>query len=127
MKNKRLVLLLSIILIFITIIIVSIIINNNKKTPEELLDNKLSEIGKKFYEDFYYDNTSKELLEKLSIDGIRINIDSLKEYEFLNEYFVDDDFSLYNCDTYNSVVMIYPVKPFEKSDYNIKIYLDCNF
>lgn len=106
-----------------------VIFLTNKKSDEEILNNKLTEIGIKFYENFYYDSFEKDLIMKYEKNGIKINLESLFEYSFIKDNYDLDIFNNdeYKCDLEKTMIIIYPETPYEKNNYNIKTILVCDF
>lgn len=130
------------ILIFVIILILIIaffIININKKeiSEEERLSNLLIKMSSEFYENFYYDqigSTEEErinFVKKYETIGIKFNLDNLSRYnsdennELIKE-FINSNTNL-ECNRVNTKAIIYPVEPYSKKSYNIKIELDCGF
>ena len=130
------------ILIFVIILILIIaffIINSNKKeiSEEERLSNLLIKMSSEFYENFYYDqigSTEEErinFVKKYETIGIKFNLDNLSRYnsdennELIKE-FINSNTNL-ECNRVNTKAIIYPVEPYSKKSYNIKIELDCGF
>lgn len=134
-NKKKIVVFIAIILIVILIVILFFTLN--KKSNEKELETSLSQMGKKFYENFYYDqiNSSTEeansLLSNFSTIGIKINLENLGKYN--NEEFKQDIKKFKNsltgekCNSTNTKVIIYPESPYGKTDYKVEVELDCGF
>lgn len=129
-------------IIFVAIILVLVFSNNSKKEEqqkeEDKLNGYLNELGKSFYEDYYYDaveskneDAKREFLLKFSEIGIKVNLDNLSRYngdgveekvkEFKNEAKNED------CNDKDTKVIIYPKEPYGKTDYEIEAVLECGF
>ena len=99
------------------------------------LDKSLINMGKDFYENFYYnqigkdDAEKKEFLQKYESIGIKVSLDNLERYDsgknkeevakFKNEKTGKE------CDKTNTMVVIYPQDPYEKTSYRIESILSC--
>lgn len=128
-------------IIGVAIVLVIAFTNGNKKeeqTHKDKLNGYLNELGKSFYEDYYYDavdseneESKREFLSKFSEIGIKVNLDNLSRYngdgieekikEFKNEANDED------CNTKDTKVIIYPKEPYEKTDYEVETVLECGF
>lgn len=125
--NKRIVILLSILFTFILIFII-IFLNSDTRKQKKINDYAI-EVGSKFYTEFYYKNLNNELFEIFSEKGIKVSLEDLSNYDFLSEYF-DNNVFYYEgneCDKENSMIIIYPKKPYLVNDFDIKISLNCGF
>ncbi|MGN1337228.1 MAG: hypothetical protein ACI4WW_02010 [Candidatus Coprovivens sp.] len=125
-----------VVVILVTVVGINIA-NSNKVSQEEKLSATLEELGKDFYEKFYYpqvgsdDSSRATFLEKFSEIGIKVNLDNLSRYngenveekvaEFKNEETGEE------CDKENTKVTIYPKAPYGSSDYTIEVKLICGF
>jgi len=120
----------------VAIIVVLICFVFNKSNEAELNKN-FEIIGRKFYEENYYNGTGKDdkarakFLEKFKDSGLRINLDNLSRYEFTDENGKKYEFvnkkTKNECDKEASVVVIYPQEPYGKTDYIIDAKLSCGF
>jgi len=132
-KNILVVLAIILALVLVIVLVVNACNKNNQKTLEENFET----IGKKFYEDYYYNGTGKDdearakFLAKFKDNGLRINLDNLSRYEFTDEkgnaYEFVNKKTKEECDATNSVVVIYPQEPYGKTDYVIDAKLSCGF
>lgn len=104
---------------------------------EKALDASLKEMGKSFYENFYYEQIGSSadertsLLSKFTNVGIKIDLDNLSRY---NDGEFKEEISKFKnnktndkCNKTNTRVVIYPKSPYGKTDYTIKTELDCGF
>lgn len=110
---------------------------NKNQSNEKKLDASLVEMGREFYEDFYYEQvgTSSDertnLLSKFTDIGIKVDLDNLGRYK--NGEFKEKISEFKNtktdekCNKTNTKVIIYPKSPYGKTDYTIKAELDCGF
>ena len=131
-----------IILFVLLLVIVGLIFVKNtfiKDNKKEVLEKELLDMGKVFYEDFYYkqieatDLEIENFLSKFKTIGIKINLDSLARYnnqvnksrieKFVNEDKKDDK----DCNRNESMLIIYPKDPYGKKDYTYKVVLECGF
>lgn len=126
------------ILIIIGLIVIGVLTfksikNNQEQRVEEKYKNQILEMGKNFYEDFFYDiavnSQGIELIQKYSETGIKVDLNSLAQRNDDNKKIVE---SMVNpktnekCDTSNSKVIIYPKDPYSKTDYTLEAILECN-
>ena len=133
--NKKAIILIAVIIVVI-IAVISVLLFA-KKSNETELNKSLEEMGKSFYENFYYEQigTSSDerssLLSKFTTVGIKIDLDNLGRYE--NGKFKDEISKFVNnktdekCNKSNTKVTIYPKSPYGKTDYTVKTELDCGF
>ena len=123
----------GIILVVLFIYIIGLISYNHKysdKTIKKELGAKLSEIGKTYYEEFYYDKALEGDPTRLNNveNGIKIDLSSLSSYEFLDDFFKEDIVNKRTnekCDYDSTLVIIYPDSPYKKSDYHIETVINC--
>ncbi len=137
-NKKQVGIIAGVLLVVILAVTITINVTNSKKeTQEDKLNTTLKELGKDFYENFYYpqvgsdDSSRATFLEKFSTIGIKVNLDNLSRYngkdveskiaEFKNEKSGED------CDKENTKVTIYPKDPYGKEDYTIEVTLVCGF
>ena len=140
-QNKKIVIACGIGLILIVAIVIIVIVNLDKTekeiTQEEKLTQYLEDMGKDFYENFYYqqigkdDESRKAFLEKYKKIGIKVNIDNLSRYKTEEnknkiEAFVNDETGE-KCNRENTKITIYPKEPYSQTDYDIELKLDCGF
>ena len=83
-ENKKIKILVSLIIIVILVVTVTMIFL--KRSNEEELNTSLKEMGKNFYENFYYEqigSSSDErnaLLSKFTTIGIKVDLENLGRY-----------------------------------------------
>ncbi len=133
--NKNII--IAVVVIVVAIVAALIYMNVSKNNNKKVLETSLTEMGKNFYENFYYEqigSSSDErssLLSKFSTIGIKIDLDNLGRYN--NGEFKDEISKFQNsktkekCNKTNTKVTIYPKSPYGKTDYTIKTKLDCGF
>lgn len=106
----------------------------NHSTKDELT-LYLEEMGKEFYEDFYYEQLGSTLEEKANFlsqyekIGIKISLDTLSKYKgniFKDKIdkFINKD-NNQKCDKGTTKVIIYPKKPYEKTSYKMVTEIEC--
>ena len=129
-KNKRnvTICIAALAVIIIAITSVSVISYSFKgKSKETLFEEDLKEMGKDFYENFYYDlvvnDHGVDQISKYENTGIKIDLDNLgrraeenKEKDVYKE-----------CDKDKTKVIINPKNPYGKTDYEISVELECGF
>ncbi|MDD3340738.1 MAG: hypothetical protein PHN72_00850 [Bacilli bacterium] len=108
-----------------------------KRSNEKQLTDSLNEMGKTFYENFYYEQIGssaeekKNLLSKFTTVGIKVDLDNLGRYN--NGEFAKDiekfknELTSEKCNKTNTKVVIYPQSPYGKTDYKTEAKLDCGF
>jgi len=132
--NKKRVIFIAIILILFIGVITFVFLHN---TNEKKLERSLRDMGKDFYENYYYDQTGETekekeaFLAKFKTVGIKVNLDNLSRYK--NEEnaekikaFVNKD-TKKECNKETTRVIIYPQEKYGKTDYDLKVELDCGF
>lgn len=134
-KSNKTVVIIGIAL-FIVIATVLFVVFNKPSNKKEL-ETSLTEMGKSFYENFYYEQIGSSaderstLLSKFTTIGIKIDLDNLGRYN--NGEFSDEIKEFKNnktdekCNKTNTKVIIYPKSPYGKTDYKIEVKLDCGF
>ena len=134
-ENKKIKILVSLIIIVILVVTVTMIFL--KRSNEEELNTSLKEMGKNFYENFYYEqigsssNERNALLSKFTTIGIKVDLENLGRYndgEFSKEIkeFKNNKTGK-NCNKTKTKVIIYPKTPYGKTDYKIETELGCGF
>jgi hypothetical protein len=123
-------------IVIVVLLTLIIVVLTTLSDDEGRLKVKLKELGANFYENHYYDFLDKDAerradyLEKYSSVGFKINLDNLaritnKDEKVLST-FVNKK-TKESCDPKQTKVIIYPVKPYEKSSYKMKVELVCGF
>ena len=118
----------AIALIGIILIIIFKPFGNNIQAEREVA---LKELGKKFYEEFYYpqlgngdEDARKELLDNFKDTGIKINVDNLSRF---NTDGIEDMISKFDdCNREDSKVTIYPQGDYGINDYRLEIEIACD-
>ena len=126
----------AIVVIVVVILFATGTIGNKNKKVEKQLTTRLEELGRNFYEEYYYkqvgkdDEARKEFVKGYSQNGIKINLANLarsnttEQEKILNEFKNADGEA---CNSSNTKVAIYPKEPYGAKDYDIKVTLDCGF
>ena len=122
----------AIVVIGIVVALILLLGGNNEKK----LNANLTTLGKQFYEEFYYPSQEKSqedvktFVKKFEKTGIKVNLENIAKISKVDKELVD---SMVNkktkkkCDTKESYVVIYPEKPYGKTNYTIKANLECGF
>ncbi len=137
LDKKVYILIFAIILILVIAFFIIKNINRKEISEEERLSNLLIKMSSEFYENFYYDQIGSteedriNFVKKYETIGIKFNLDNLSRYNFdenneLIKEFINSNTNL-ECNRVNTKAIIYPVEPYSKKSYNIKIELDCSF
>lgn len=133
--NKKVLVALAIIVIAALVVLLFFVFG--KKSNEDELNKSLSEMGKNFYENFYYEQVGSSadertsLLSKFATIGIKIDLENLGRYndgEFKDEIKeFKNSLTDEKCNQTKTKVVIYPKAPYGKTDYKIETELDCGF
>lgn len=129
-------------IVFLVIGGVSLFSKKGKDNTQKLLENRLRELAKEFYEVKYYpnlinqttnevmnDEEKKSFVERFKETGITIDLDSLarlfgEKKEAILEEFKNEDKA---CNYENTKIMIKPKEPYGITSYDIEVSLDCGF
>lgn len=121
------------IVVVIAVIIVLIVakpFGNKDKKVEKQLNERMTELAKNFYENYYFDQVGSEFVKGHAENGIKIDLANLARINNSDSQSVLDEFKNKDgeaCNTTTTKVTIYPKDPYGKTDYELKIELDCNF
>lgn len=137
--KKNLIILGSVLAVIIILIIGIAVIPSSlsKNNQEKEFISKLEEMGKEFYEEFYYkqigstDEERNTFLQKYTDIGIKVNLDNLSRYsgkdsETILKEFVNKK-TKESCDKSKTQVVIYPKEPYKKNSYEMDVKLFCGF
>lgn len=123
MKKREINIIIAVVAIIIIIIGLFTFSKLNKKGLN--LEDSITSLGKDFYEKYYYDSlTSKDVLDNFTDTGISINLTTINTISPIDSK-IDKNIKNKKCDYEKTKVLIYPKKPFNKKDYNIKVELTC--
>lgn len=138
--NKKTFIVSGVSLLLVVIVIVGAVMLFGKSysmSNKAQYEKTLMEMGKDFYENYYYERTGKNdeerkaFLSKYSSTGIKIDLENLGRYNGQsNKEKVADLVNPDNknvCNAKNTKVIIIPKDGYKKSDYEIKVELDCGF
>lgn len=133
MNKKVFGLTISIVILFIGLGVLFFTFADDSKSKLEL---SLKEMGKDYYENYYYEMSGKSDDERANTVknykelGIKVSLDNLKRYNSSKKEEVEEFINpktKEKCDTENTMVTIYPRGEFGRKDYDIKINLVCGF
>lgn len=107
---------------------------NSTGAKKASLENELKEMGKDFYENFYYDLVVKDhgtdQISKFNTVGIKVDLSNLERYKSDNkekvEKFVNPKTNQ-SCNKDETKVVIYPEDPYGKTNYRLETILSCGF
>lgn len=134
-SNKNIMIIGGVIVVFLIIVLAILFIK--PKSNQKELEKSLTEMGREFYENFYYGQIGSSadertsLLSKFTTVGIKVDLDNLGRYN--NGEFKDKISEFVNkktkekCSKTNTKVIVYPKSPYGKTDYTIETELDCGF
>lgn len=136
LNNKKVIIAIVCAVLVVVVAVAAFFMLGNKSNEKEL-EVSLIEMGRDFYEDFYYDQVGASadertsLLNKFSTVGIKVDLDNLERYK--NGKFKEEISEFVNkktnekCNKTNTKAVIYPKSPYGKTDYKIEAELDCGF
>ena len=116
-------------------IVVGLILFLNKSNEKQLNAN-FTKLGKQFYEEFYYPSQEKSqedvkaFVKKFEKTGIKVNLENIKKVSKVDQNLVKtmvNSKTKKDCDAKESYVIIYPEKPYGKTNYKIEVNLECGF
>lgn len=120
-------------IIFLFLILAFAVKDNYVLNDKTNVSEKIEEIGKEFYKDFYNQKLkeSKNIEKELSMFkniGIKINLENLMLYKDGKYKEIIENFKVNNktCDKVKTRVIIKPKSPYKEKDYDIKVELKCN-
>jgi len=135
MRNQKIMIAILCLLVIVAIVIACLLIP--KESQKQELKMKMDEMGRAFYENFYYqqvgstDEDRAKFLKKFEEIGIKVNLDNLSRYnsqdseQILNQ-FINKKTNT-ECDKVNTQVIIYPISPYNKTSYTLEVNLECGF
>lgn len=133
--NKNAIIIIAAVLVIAVAVVLFLVLG--KKDNKSEIENSLTEMGKSFYENFYYEqigssaNERTSLLSKFTTIGIKVDLENLERYndgEFSKEIKkLKNNKTNKMCNKTKTKVIIYPKSPYGKTDYTIKTELDCGF
>ena len=121
--------------IVVIALVVGIILFLNRSNEKTLTAN-LNKLGKQFYEEFYYPSQEKSqedvkaFVKKFEKTGIKVNLENIAKVSKVDQDLVKamvNSRTKKECDKTASYVIIYPEKPYGKSNYKIEVNLECGF
>lgn len=136
-SKKKFILIGSIVagvIVLAVLIVLCITVFFNK---ERITTKKVKSMGVDYYTNYLYDvlakDRKKEELDKILVRyadrGIKINLETLEKYN--SGKYADEIKNLKSgkkaCDKKNTMVIIYPEEPYNKTDYRVEIELNCGF
>ena len=122
----------AVVVIGIVVALIFILGGNNEKK----LNANLTTLGKQFYEEFYYPSQEKSqedvkaFVKKFEKTGIKVNLENIAKVSKVDKDLVKsmvNSKTKKDCDKSESYVIIYPEKPYGKTNYKIEVTLDCGF
>ena len=120
----------AVVLVVIIVLLVAKPFGNKDKKVEKQLNDRMSQLAKNFYEDYYFDQVGSEFVKGHAENGIKIDLANLARINNSDSQSILNEFKNSEgeaCDTTKSKATIYPKDPYGKTDYELKIALECNF
>lgn len=130
-----------VIIVFIIFSVVIIFMKNGTNKPKsesEQVIKYMTNLGKDFYETYYYPQLSKlkennmiegsieEYLYNFEKTGISVSLNKVIELQFKTEEAIDKELKKFDCDYDKTKFLIYPQSPYEKKSHKITPYIVCN-
>ena len=121
-----------IVLAVLIVLCITVFFNNERITTKKV---KSMEVD--YYTNYLYDALAKgrdkkdldKILVKYASIGFKLNLNTLEKYD--SGKYADEIKNLKSgkktCDKKNTMVIIYPEEPYNKTDYRVEIELDCGF
>lgn len=136
-NKKRMIIIISFVVLVILIAIVALLLVNRGDSQEKVFTSRMEELGKDFYENFYYkqvgttDEEKATFLQKYESIGIKVNLDNLARYNTTESSKILEEFinskTKTECNKNNTQVIIYPKSPYNQTSYEMEVKLDCGF
>lgn len=137
-KKKLFMIIGGVIVVLLVILLVVFVIKpsiGKNESAQEKYERYLKEMGKDFWENYFYDTIKEEdrndFLSKYQSIGIKANLDALGRYnaeanrDKIAEFINPDTKEA--CNTEGTKVIIYPKGNFGKTDYDLEVEIDCGF
>lgn len=138
-RQKKLIIYAIIVILIIGVILLFFVSEKSQekeKSDTEKAIEYVRELGKDFYEDYYYEQLSdlkeNEMIEDIPTflanfkeTGISVSLNVVIQNHFRTKEAIKKEIGEYNCDFDDTKVMIYPSDPYEKTSYKIAPILNC--
>jgi len=109
---------------------------NKRQSDQKRVTHYIEELGKSFYEDYYYsqlnDMKNNQLIENIPAflknfesQGIPVSLNQLIELHFKTKEEIDKVLKNYHCSFEETGFQIYPKSPYQKSSYNLEFHIAC--
>lgn len=131
LKDKKVLIIGGVVVLVIVVLLVVFSFGATKGTSsknqnKESLDTVLTDLGKKFYEEHYYNSLDdKTKLANFQESGLNISLTNLDVIMPITDE-VKTKLNAKKCDMDKTKVLIYPKNPYGAKDYTIKVELTCN-
>lgn len=135
-KNKKNIIMVcaGVLVLVLVIVLLFVFVFNGTGNAKSKMETELKEMGKDFYENFYYDlvvkDHGKDQISKFKDVGIKVDLDNLERYKSENSDKVKDFVNPKtneSCNKNETKVIIYPEDPYEKTNYRLEVKLSCGF
>ena len=138
MKNKKMIIIVAAALVVVVAVVLIFVkpFGGKSSDNQEELTKSLEKLGKSFYEDYYYPSQEKsqtdvkEFVKRFEKNGIKINLTNLSKISSIDTSVLEtmtNSKTKEKCNYENTSITIIPKSPYGKSDYDIKVNLDCGF
>jgi len=135
MSKKKLGIIIGVAVLVVAALVVGIILFLGRSNEKELTAN-LSKLGEQFYTEFYYPSQEKSqedvtaFVKKFEKTGIKVNLENIAKVSKVDQTLVKgmiNNKTKKECDKTASYVIIYPEKPYGKTNYKVEVNLECGF
>ncbi len=135
MSKKKLGIIIGAAVIVVAALVIGIVLYFGRSN-EKVLTANLTKLGEQFYTEFYYPSQEKsqedvkEFVKKFEKTGIKVNLENIAKVSKVDQDLVKsmvNNKTKKECDKTASYVIIYPEKPYGKTDYKVEVNLDCGF
>ena len=135
MSKKKLGIIIGVAVLVVAALVVGIILFLGRSNEKELTTN-LSKLGEQFYTEFYYPSQEKSqedvtaFVKKFEKTGIKVNLENIAKVSKVDQTLVKgmiNNKTKKECDKTASYVIIYPEKPYGKTNYKVEVNLECGF
>ncbi len=126
----------SLLVVFMVMLLVVTGCGKDKKDYKKELTDNLEKLGRTFYEEFYYPHQIENnediasFLVKFKESGVKANLENISKISVVDKALVDsmvNNETKEKCDFKNSSVTFYPKEPYGKTDYEVKVELECGY
>ena len=133
MKKKKIIpiILICVLVLFLGYLLYVVLVVNTPENRTNKANDVLDKYGGIFYS-HYYDSVeseakdeTKRILSEYKDTGLTISLKDLRIY--LDTYKMEDYSSVEKCNQEQTKITVFPVDPYGKQDFNVRVILECPF